>query len=303
MIYLLGAGGFIGSAIAKSLNQSSAAFATVSRSFQWSQLSNEVRYIDSISFFAEGANVLVDGDVVVYMAGSTNLAFAENDPARDLCGHILEIESFFARIRSLKLVLGRFIFVSSAGTVYGDCNGIKVKEDTPLCPISVYGRRNALLESFVEVSASSIAENFCIFRVSNPFGPYQYSFRRKGLVQVLLNSALTGEQVDLRGGGYQVRDYIYSDDLAFIFCTLFQIKNISGCINISSGFSYSAREVVSILSKQGYIPNINYVFEESSYEVKDSLVDNSKLCQVISIDSSILAPFAPSRILEMVSVM
>jgi predicted Zn-dependent protease len=81
------------------------------------------------------------------------------------------------------------------------------------------------------------------------------------------------------------------------------MRNISGCINISSGFSYSAREIVFMLSEQGYIPNIKYVFEESSYEVRDSLVDNSRLCQAMSIDSSILSPFASSRIFEMVSVM
>lgn len=303
MIYLLGAGGFIGCAIARRLNLNSTSFATVSRSFQWLQMSSEVRYIDSISSFNSDVNLLEDGDIVVYMAGSSNLPMAEKDPVSDLCIHISEIESFFARLRNLRLVLNRFFFISSAGTVYGDCKGIKATESSLLFPKSVYGRRNALLESFVELSSHTIAEKSCILRVSNPFGPFQLHFRRKGLVQVLLNSAFNGQQVFLRGGGYQMRDYIYSDDLASLICPLFEMSGLNGCFNVSSGFSYSARDLVAILSSHGYTPNVEYDFSECPYEVKDSLVDNSKLCDFTSIDNSSLDPFTPLKISRMVSVM
>jgi UDP-glucose 4-epimerase len=54
----------------------------------------------------------------------------------------------------------------------------------------------------------------CSLRISNPYGPHQdrpdHAF---GVVGTFLSRAAAGEDITLYGGGGQLRDYIYIDDL------------------------------------------------------------------------------------------
>ena len=53
-------------------------------------------------------------------------------------------------------------------------------ESSPLNPKSAYGTRNVVLEAVVRALAVSFDISTTILRVTNPFGPGQGCFRRRG---------------------------------------------------------------------------------------------------------------------------
>ena len=297
MILILGAGGFLGFSFASHLSNVGLHFRTLSRTFQWDELPGEHRFRCDV-FSCDHATTLLDQvTTIVYMAGSTDLARAEADSASDLAEHVFQMDSFFAFMRSVGKCDFRFLFVSSSGTVYGDSSGSSSVESDRLSPKSAYGRRNVFLEELFSTSVRLLGAQSLILRVSNPFGPSQYRFRRKGLVQSLIHSSLTQQPMQLRGMGKQVRDYIYVDDLVSVILKLTSFDRWPfGILNVASGYSFSANEIVEILRGAGFSPVVNLSSESSAFDVDCSQVDNSRLCSALNIDHQLLYPFTDSKL-------
>ena len=300
MIILVGAGGFLGYSLSKYFSRRKIKFATVSRSFQWNSMVHEKRCIGSASEVIDFISTFAGDVQVLYMAGSPNLVLAEQDPSSDLYVHESELRLFLQIFSNLKCACKRFVFVSSGGTVYGDSLGVLKMESSDLNPKSAYGKRNVSLEKTVAAWASSFDIRASIFRVTNPFGPGQFRFRRRGLVQALIDSASSGQKISIRGNGYQKRDYLFSDSLCSMVGLLLELDRLPAIINIASGFSYSAREVVEVLSANQIFPVFEYVDSADDFEVKDSLVSASLVRSILRLDDYSLAPFRPANILDMV---
>ena len=299
MIILVGAGGFLGYSLARHFSNKGIHFATISRSFQWLPALFERRFIGSASEAGDFFGDDYDGITVLYMAGSPNLVLAEQDPLFDLDFHLSEIKSFLQFFLNLKSVCKRFYFFSSAGTVYGDSKGLIKTEMSELYPKSAYGKRNVALESFVLSWARANGAQASILRVTNPFGPGQSRFRRRGLIQVLIDSASSGQQVIIRGNGYQERDYIYIDNLCSMVEKLLQVDGIFEAVNIASGFSYSARQVVEMLNVNDIFPCVEYVDAYDDFEVDDSLVANDLVRSILSLSAEDCNPFKLDNISSM----
>ena len=304
MILILGAGGFLGFSFASYLSEKGLKFYTVSRSFQWDTFPGETRFVCPVSSFSDFTGICDSLTTIIYMAGATDLADAESQSALDLGHHVSQMESFFTRLRSLSVRRFRFIFVSSAGTVYGDSDGFPSCESDLLMPKSAYGRRNALLEQLFLMSVRLLGAQPLVLRVSNPFGPFQFRFRRKGLVQSLISSSFSHKPIVLRGFGHQVRDYIYVDDLVSSVYSLIAMKNWPfKILNIGSGYSFSANEIVEILNNNGLSPVVSCSAESSEFDVDCSVVDNSALRSALGIQREKLYPLSRHKINSLIRSM
>ena len=304
MILILGAGGFLGFSFSSYLSENGQQFYTISRSFQWDKLPGETRFVCSVSSFSDFSGICDNLTTVIYMAGATDLADAESRSALDLSDHVSQMESFFTRLRSLSVQRCRFIFFSSAGTVYGDSDGTPSCESDLLMPKSAYGRRNALLEHLFLMSVRSLGARPLVLRVSNPFGPFQFRFRRKGLIQSLISSSFSNESIVLRGSGRQVRDYIYVDDLVSSIYSLIALENWPfQILNVGSGYGFSANEIVEILNCNGLSPVVTRSVESSEYDVDCSVVDNTALCSVLRLQSEGLYPLSLPKINSLIRSM
>ena len=297
---IIGAGGFLGYSLASYFQLNKINFSTISRSFQWSQMSFETRYICNASMIKDIFDFLGDDITILYMAGSPNLLLAEHDPFGNITHHLDEFSSFVKGIIDARFNSKRIIFFSSAGTVYGDSCGIPKTEKDILSPKSYYGTRNVMLETLVLTSSISHDIISSIFRVSNPFGPGQSQFKRRGLIQVLIDSSVSGETVFIRGNGNQVRDYIYSTDLARMIGSLLKLKQLPSIINIASGFSYSAKEVINLLNEASIFPCVEYIDDSKSYEVCDSLISSDYAKQLTGMSDNELEPLTQSKIVKVI---
>ena len=300
MYMLIGAGGFIGFALANYLSEKSLPYITVSRSFQWSNRPFETRYICSASSLFSGDISFPSEISIIYMAGSPNLLAAEADPFFDFKSHFDELSTFLEGVSLLRCSL-KFFFLSSGGAVYGDSNGVPKAESSPLSPKSVYGRRNVLLETLVKSFSTTFSIDSTILRVTNPFGPGQSLFRRKGLIQALIDSSASGETVFVRGDGFQERDYIYTSHLSSLLFSVIDAQSYSSVLNIASGYSYSARDIVHFLKSHGLQPRVEYLKESREFEVNDSIVLPDAALRVAGLAKSDISPLTSANLDEIIN--
>ena len=293
MILLIGAGGYLGSILASAFTNNGEKVLTVSASFQWANIPDETRYKCSASMFDLFSDEIEQVTSIIYMAGSTDLLKAELNPADDLIAHISQLHSFldslsFAKIKSLQ----RIFFFSSAGAIYGESSlsSTPKQEDSTLAPISIYGKRNMLLEDIFFNHAKKLNCQYCSVRISNPFGITQSSFRRKGLIHVLLSSAKNHFNVNLRGNGLQKRDYLFSEDFCSIIIGLTKLAILPRQLNVCSGSSLSAIDIVSMLNDLNVYPNITISPDQPSYEIIESNLSNKLMLNLLGGKVSPLTP-------------
>ena len=172
-------------------------------SFQWNIESykfKNTKFIQSeVADVQNYVQFISNNALVVYMA-SMDLAKAESNPTNDLKVHFDSLLSLLSQLSSNQ----RLIFLSSAGTVYGEASLSRPsREYDSLQPKSIYGHRNKLLEDTITAVCASKNIDYLILRLANPYGLEQMLVNRTGLIifcckVVLINVLLLSEAMDCK---------------------------------------------------------------------------------------------------------
>lgn len=105
--------------------------------------------------------------------------------------------------------LKKYVHISTP-EVYGSCNGI-VKENTDYNPSTPY----AVSRAAADMSLATFFRNYkfpvCFTRAANVFGPGQQLYR---IIPRAILFCLTGQRLQLHGGGHSVRSFIHIKDVA-----------------------------------------------------------------------------------------
>ena len=170
----------------------------------------------------------------------------------------------------------KFVFVSSAGTVYGD--GKERKEECDrLEPICSYGTLKQVSEAYIELYNRKYGHNYRIARVSNPYGVGQHKYKTQGIIPIFIDAIMSGQPITIYGDGDKMRDYIYIDDVIEALYLVCNYDNRDRYIfNIASGESHSINELVDILEDEvGRFTQINHG-KPRDCDVDCNLVDISR---------------------------
>jgi UDP-glucose 4-epimerase len=283
-IVILGAGGFLGLALARHASTIGHEVVCVSRSYQWQTnlLKSGVKCIEAqICDVHQYLSAITCGSSIVYMAGTTDLAKAEQDGIQSIAAHLQDLAVLLQDLADAKIHIHRFVLISSGGTVYGECSEEGANElTTPLKPKSFYGLRNVFIEQTAKMLCARAKYPLCILRLANPYGIEQLEVRRKGLILSLFSSALTGTPAVLRGEGLQKRDYIYIEDvIKYILSTIAEPFPVEyDVVNVCTGVSTSALELVRaiefIAAKK---VNVSCAVGQPAYEVASSVLERGKM--------------------------
>jgi len=174
-----------------------------------------------------------------------------------------------------------FIF-SSTAAVYGMTGLAPVVEDTPLNPMSPYGRSKLMTEWMLADVAAAHPLTFGVLRYFNVAGadPQKRSGQSTPLathlIKVACQTALgQREKMDIFGTDYQtpdgtcVRDYIHVTDLIAAHALLLNHLRKGGestTLNCAYGRGYSVREVVETIRK---VSGINFRADEGPRRAGD----------------------------------
>ena len=149
--------------------------------------------------------------------------------------------------------VGRFVFVSSGGAIYGETEEPATEASMP-APRSFYGMHKYVAEEFVRASGVP----FAIQRPSNVYGARQRSDAEGGVLSIFRERLTAGLPIVIHGDGRQVRDFVYVGDV--VDAAVLGISTPGDVIwNVCSGIATTIRDAARMIAAEaGRDPVIAY---------------------------------------------
>ena len=140
----------------------------------------------------------------------------------------------------------RSFVLASSGAPIGEATP-PLNEKAVCRPISPYGASKLAGEAYLSAYIGSYELNTVALRSSNVYGPFS---RRKGsVVAKFLRQAMAGEPWILNGGGEQMRDFIYSEDIAHTIIKAANLTSGAELFQIATGVETSVLKLANMLSR------------------------------------------------------
>lgn len=269
---VLGGNGFIGLHLVKALLKSGMSVRVFDNSFNG--LISDNRHVDChCGDFSDNTKILeaLHGIDVVYHLISTSLPGTSNlDPVADIEGNLIASVNLFENM--VKLNIGKIVYLSSGGTVYGNPVLDMVSEDHPLSPLCSYGIIKSTIEKYLIMFQKLYGLQPIILRPSNPFGPGQGHIGVQGVIATFFNQIKNEQTIDIWGNGSAIRDYIYISDLIDL-CVKAGYSDRAGIYNAGTGKGCSLNDLVIKIKKvTGISPTIKYN-SARAFDVKQIILD------------------------------
>ena len=245
---VLGAGGFIGTNLCRSLLMKGHTVRAFGRRQSFPEALRGCDWIPGD--FADPASLAstISGcDVVFHLVNATTPASANVDKVADLNANVASTLHLLEACRETGV--SRVVFVSSGGTIYGIPDQVPTPETASTNPITAYGISKLAIEKYLGLYEYLHHLDYRVLRVANPFGPYQTALKNQGVIAAFVRRALTGQHIEMWGDGCVIRDYIYIDDVveALILAATHQGPN--RIFNIGSGEGRSLNDIVAAIAR------------------------------------------------------
>lgn len=223
---------------------------------------------------------LAGADVVYHLITATHPAHASQSLANDLNENVLPSMKLFEICEKAKIK--KLIYLSSAGTIYGNPTIVPIPESHSLNPISPYGMSKLFIENYLHYFHQHYAMDFVAVRLTNPYGPGQDFQQGLGAITNFIEKTLKGTPLEIWGDGSTRRDYIYIDDVVDALAKFATNKTNSKVFNLGTGHGLSLKELISLLEhKMQRKIAVNYK-EKRGIDVPDNTVDISLIKKELS---------------------
>ena len=144
--------------------------------------------------------------------------------------------------------VGKLIFASTGGAIYGDVDTLPVSEDHVPKPVCHYGVSKFAVESYIHLYGALYGLRYTILRFPNVYGPRQDPHGEAGVCSILAGSMLEGQAPTLYGHGTPLRDYVYVGDIAR--ANVLALESGDGeILNLGSGRGTSVKELYDALKE------------------------------------------------------
>ncbi len=223
-------------------------------------------------------NSLKGIDYVFHLVSSTLPAGSNDNPVYDAETNLISSLKLFRECVDRQIT--KVIFLSSGGTVYGFPTTVPIKEDHPTKPICSYGIIKKSIEDYLYLFNQIHGLDYCILRLSNPYGERQNPQAAQGAIAVFMNKIIRSEEIVIWGDGEVVRDYIYIKDAARALVMSLVVNSPHKLFNLSAGNGYSLNQIIeSIMSVAGK-KDIKVTYQDKrSFDVPVSILDNTLIAK------------------------
>ncbi|HEY3104438.1 MAG TPA: NAD-dependent epimerase/dehydratase family protein [Pyrinomonadaceae bacterium] len=279
-VVVLGGLGFIGSHICRELTANNYAVRIFDKLYASRELvadyENQIEIVEGDANRAKDVLAAIrDATVLIDLIHTTVPGSSMKDPVYDISTNVVSTVRWLERLSETNI--RRILFVSSGGAVYGVPRMNPITEEHPTNPTSSYGITKLAIEKYISMYASMCGIDYCLVRPSNVYGEGQRLNIGQGVIGVMVDRALRGEQLELWGSGKVSRDYLHVSDLAAAMIKLSEYRGSERVFNVSSGVGHSVLEIIAILENLlGPLPDVVRQ-PERSYDVPVNVLDSSKL--------------------------
>ena len=274
---IFGGGGFIGSSIADRLLKDGHELRIFERPrvapYRSFESGEKVEWVTGDLSSTHDVSDAVDGvDVVLHLVSTTLPKGSNDDPIYDVQTNVVASLQMLNAMVARKV--GRIVFISSGGTVYGNPVYLPIDEKHPTDPLVSYGITKLAIEKYLHLFEHLHGIKAISLRVANPYGERQRIETAQGAVGVFLHRAISGIPLEIWGDGTVTRDYIHVSDVAEAFVQAIDYRGGKRTFNISSGVGVSLNELIGMLEvvlgrpiERNYLPG-------RPFDVPDSVLSN-----------------------------
>ena len=182
---------------------------------------------------------VVGADVVFHLAWASIHETSNRDPVADIRANLI------SSIRLLEICrqeeVGRVVFLSSGGTVYGATERAPISVNHPLRPITSYGITKIAVEKYLGMYFYLYGLEYVVLRPSVPFGPRQNPLTHQGAPTVFLYRVTYDLPITVWGYGQVTRDFFYVKDLVHAM-----IAAATRSLNTHRVFNVGGKKAVSL---------------------------------------------------------
>ena len=277
MIVLFGGEGFVGRALSRRLAGGLAPLRVVDRRPSVGPAPPGVEHVTAdLAEPASLARAVEGGDVLVHLASTSVPGTAGRDAPADAAANVAGGVALLEAAAAAEV--GRVVFLSSGGAVYGRAEAIPTPETHPLRPLGAYGAAKAAMEAYLSAYAAERGLAATVLRLSNLYGPGQSPFAGQGAVAAFSHRLLTGQPIELWGDGGVVRDYLFIEDAVdAVVASLGWRDEGFAAWNVGSGEGTSTLQLIAALERAaGAVARIDHR-PARAYDVPVSLPDCTRM--------------------------
>ena len=185
-------------------------------------------------------------EAVVHQAAQASVRRSVEDPVFDAGVNVLGTAALLQA--SSHHGVGRFLFASSGGAIYGDADVLPTPEDHPAVPVSPYGAAKLAGEVYLRTFHALSQLSYAALRYANVYGPRQDPHGEAGVVAIFTRRLLAGETARITGDGKQTRDFVYVGDVAEANARALTSDAV-GSFNVGTGIETDINTIFRLLKR------------------------------------------------------
>jgi UDP-glucose 4-epimerase len=183
---------------------------------------------------------------VCHLAAAIDVRASVEDPVddalRNVVGTVAVLQS------ACQAGVGKVVFASSGGSIYGSATPPPVAESAVIAPESPYAASKAAAELWLQTFHRLHGLRWTALALANVYGPRQDPAGEAGVISVFAAAMLAGRPTTIYGDGSQTRDFVYVKDVAAAFLAAAELPADGVRLNIGTGVETSVRELHSELA-------------------------------------------------------
>jgi len=239
------------------------------------------------------ASVLPKADVVFHLASTTIPQSSNESPVFDIQSNLIDA------VRFLKVCVasqvGKVIFFSSGGTVYGISNSLPVNEKHPTNPICSYGIVKLAIEKYLHLFKQLYGLSYMVLRPSVSYGQRQNPTGEQGAIAVFLGRIAQELPVTIWGDGEIIRDYLYISDLVRACMLAATSTRTSMVLNVGSGQGVSLNQLLEIIEGVVQKPFSVVRLQARPFDVPNLILDSQRISAELNWTPEVLLEDGISR--------
>ena len=175
-------------------------------------------------------------DIVNHHAAQMSVPASVEDPMFDADVNVRGFLNLLEASRQTDV--GKVIFISSGGAIYGEAEEYPTSEDYPPQPLSPYAVTKTVSEQYLAFYRHQHGLDYMVLRYANVYGPRQVPHGEAGVVAVFMDRLLAGRSVTLYHFPDEpegmIRDYCFVGDV--VKANLLALdKGSCDAVNIGTG--------------------------------------------------------------------
>lgn len=246
-ILVLGAGGFVGRHLVRTLAERGEKIIAVSRQPTYHQMANVESVVGELNEPEHFMLLVARSRAVVHLASRSTPGSSAGNAIAELEGNLRPTLALLQALQHKPQT--ELLYLSSGGSLYSAEPDQLATETANVGPRSYHGAGKIAAEHFISAFCAQYAGAATILRPSNIYGPGQTESTGFGIVPTVFGKISRGETLSVWGDGSAMRDYLYIDDFVELCRSIATAPMSTGArvLNASSGIGVSLNDLFATI--------------------------------------------------------